>query len=165
MRRWSTLEHQSGSGLRRSGPRTTEIRSTSGLESNVCGHTRTGRRQRVPSASEWLRLAPPTRRGWTPALLVDDGRALAAKALAAGVATELLLGQDILRAYPAFGRSPPAEEAWQGAVAKISLRRILLCWRGRSGIGGSLQLDVWGRCSERGIQVPAPRGASDRFGA
>jgi hypothetical protein len=27
MRRWSTLEHQSGSGLRRSGPRTTEIRS------------------------------------------------------------------------------------------------------------------------------------------
>jgi acetyl esterase/lipase len=50
----------------------------------------------------------------TAELLVDDARALAAKARAAGVATELVLGEDMVHAYPAFGSlAPHAEAAWQ----------------------------------------------------
>jgi epsilon-lactone hydrolase len=50
----------------------------------------------------------------TAELLVDDARALAAKAREAGVATELVLGEDMVHAYPAFGSlAPHAEAAWQ----------------------------------------------------
>jgi epsilon-lactone hydrolase len=50
----------------------------------------------------------------TAELLVDDALALAAKARAAGVPTDLVLGEDMVHAYPAFGPlAPHAEAAWQ----------------------------------------------------
>ena len=58
--------------------------------------------------------------------MVDDARALAAKARAAGVTAELVLGEDMVHAYPAFGSlAPQAEEAWQ-ADNDVSLRPVML---------------------------------------
>lgn len=49
----------------------------------------------------------------TAELLVDDARALVDRARAAGVLAELVLGEDMIHAYPAFGSlAPHAEAAW-----------------------------------------------------
>lgn len=49
-------------------------------------------------------------------LLVDDARALVAKARAAGVTSEIVLGEDMVHAYASFGTLTPCAEAALRAI-------------------------------------------------
>jgi GNAT superfamily N-acetyltransferase len=129
MRRWSALEHQSGNGLRRSEPRP-------GLESNVCGHTRTGKRQPCgrgragigssPRLGVWRRCSErgirgPTARGASDRFSAKRARWFAMLAIAPTMVetknTEVtlrpLLERDapvISRAFAAIGWNKPVQQ-------------------------------------------------------